>query len=198
MSISASMVKELREKTGVGMMDCKEALVESGGDSENALTLLRTKGKAKAAKRLGRKTSEGAIISYIHLNSKIGVLLELNCETDFVAKTSDFQNLGKDIAMQIAASSPLHVSREDVPGEVLAKEKEIYLEQAKTSGKPEKVWAKMAEGRLKKYFEGVCLLEQPFIRDDKMRVHEVVQEVIAKLGENISIRRFTRYEIGGQ
>lgn len=196
MSIPASLVKELRKKTGVGMMDCKEALAEGGGNLEKAIEILRVKGKAKAVKKLGRITKEGAIFSYIHLNSKIGVLLELGCETDFVAKTDEFKDLGKNLAMQIAASSPLYLSEGDVPEEVVEREKEIYMNQAKTSGKPEQILEKMAEGRLRKYFEEVCLLEQPFIRDEKIKVQNLIQEVVAKLGENISIARFTRYEIG--
>ncbi|HAV43272.1 TPA: elongation factor Ts [bacterium] len=196
MSIPASLVKELRKRTGVGMMDCKKALAEGGGNLEKAIEILRVKGKAKAVKKLGRITKEGAIFSYIHLNSKIGVLLELGCETDFVAKTDEFKDLGKNLAMQIAASSPLYLSEGDVPEEVVEREKEIYMNQAKTSGKPEQILEKMAEGRLRKYFEEVCLLEQPFIRDEKIKVQNLIQEVVAKLGENISITRFTRYEIG--
>lgn len=198
MTIPASLVKELREKTGVGMMDCKEALISSSGDLKKAIEFLRTRGKAKAARKVGRKTTEGAIISYIHLNSKIGVLLELNCETDFVAKTDDFKNLGKELAMQIAASSPLYISKEDVSEDVLARERAIHIEQAKVEGKPENLWEKIAEGRLKKYFEEVCLFEQPFIRDDKRKVQELIQDAIARIGENITVRRFTRYEIGGE
>ncbi|MFH1116453.1 MAG: translation elongation factor Ts [Pseudomonadota bacterium] len=196
MEITAKMVKDLRDKTGLGMMDCKKALVETEGDIEKAIDFLRKKGALKAAKREGRATSEGRIGSYIHLNGKIGVLLELNCESDFVAKTDEFTDLVKDLCMQVAASSPQWVSREDVPEAVVAKEKEIYVVQAKEAGKPEKILDKIAEGKLNKFYSDVCLLEQPFIKDTDKSVEEVIKEVIAKLGENMTVGRFVRFQVG--
>lgn len=194
--ISAAMVKELRERTGVGMMDCKNALVEANGDMEKAIEILRTKGLAKAAKKAGRIASEGVIEAYIHFGGRIGVLVEVNCETDFVAKTDEFKALCRDIAMQIAAAKPEYVVREDVPPEVLEKEKQILRQQALNEGKPEKIVDKMVEGRVEKLFKEICLLEQPFIKDQEKAVRDVINEKIMKLGENITVRRFVRYEVG--
>jgi elongation factor Ts len=196
MEITAKMVKDLRDMTGLGMMDCKNALVETGGDVDNAVDFLRKKGALKAAKREGRATTEGRIGSYIHMNGKIGVLLELNCESDFVAKTDEFGTLIKDLCMQVAASSPQWVSREEVPEDVVAKEKEIYMIQAKDAGKPEKILEKIAEGKLGKFYSEVCLLEQPFVKDTDKTVEEVIKDVIAKLGENIMVGRFVRFQLG--
>ncbi|SHG57307.1 translation elongation factor Ts (EF-Ts) [Thermosyntropha lipolytica DSM 11003] len=196
MEITAAMVKELRERTGAGMMDCKKALMATNGDIEKAIDELRTKGLAKAAKKAGRIASEGIVASYIHGGGRIGVLVEVNCETDFVAKTDEFKSLVHDIAMQIAASSPEYVRREEVPEEVINHEKEILRAQALEEGKPEKVIEKMIEGRLEKFFKEKCLLEQPFIKDPDKTVQELVHEHIAKIGENINIRRFVRYEVG--
>lgn len=196
MEITAAMVKELRERTGAGMMDCKKALIATNGDIEKAIDELRTKGLAKAAKKAGRIASEGIVASYIHGGGRIGVLVEVNCETDFVAKTDEFKSLVHDIAMQIAASSPEYVRREEVPEEVINHEKEILKAQALEEGKPEKVIEKMIEGRLEKFFKEKCLLEQPFIKDPDKTVQELVHEHIAKIGENINIRRFVRYEVG--
>ncbi len=196
MQITAQMVKELRDMTGAGMMDCKKALVETGGDMEEAVKYLREKGIAKAAKKAHRETKEGVIASYIHAGNKIGVLLELNCETDFVARTDEFQQLAKDICMQIAATDPKYISRDDVPEEVLNKEKEIYIKQAKDSGKPDNIAEKIAEGKLNKFYSEVCLLEQPFIKDAEQTIEDLIKGYIAKIGENITVRRFTRYQVG--
>ncbi|OQA08102.1 MAG: Elongation factor Ts [Firmicutes bacterium ADurb.Bin373] len=196
MSISASMVKELRGRTGAGMMDCKKALAETGGDLEKAVTYLREKGLAAAAKKAGRIAAEGLIESYIHGVGKIGVLVEVNCETDFVAKTDEFKSLARDIAMQIAAAKPEFVRREEVPAEALNKEREILRAQALNEGKPEKIVDKMVTGRIEKYYKEVCLLEQPFIKDTNLTVQQLLTEKIAKIGENISVRRFVRYELG--
>ncbi|MGE5397871.1 MAG: translation elongation factor Ts [Chitinophagales bacterium] len=190
------MVKELRERTGVGMMDCKQALVEANGDVEKAIEVLRTKGLAKAAKKAGRIASEGVVESYIHMGGRIGVLVEVNCETDFVGKTNEFHTLCKDIAMQIAASRPAYVNRDEVPISVLEKEKEILRQQALNEGKPEKIIDKMVEGRIDKFFKENCLLEQAFIKDTDKSVLDVVNENIMKLGENIAVRRFARFEVG--
>lgn len=196
MNVTAQMVKDLRERTGLGMMDCKNALVETGGDVDQAVEHLRKKGALKAAKREGRATSEGRVGSYIHMNSKIGVLIELNCESDFVAKTDDFQELLKDLCMQVAASNPQWIAVEDVPEDVLAKEKEIYMTQAKEAGKPEKMLEKIAEGKLKKFYTEVCLLEQPFVKDTDKSVNELIKEKMAKLGENMTVGRFARFQVG--
>jgi elongation factor Ts len=196
MAISAQMVKDLREKTGLGMMDCKNALVETDGDLEKAIDYLRKKGALKAAKREGRATSEGRIGSYIHMNGKIGVLLELNCESDFVAKTDQFGDIVKDLCMQVAASSPLWVAPEDVPEDVIAKEKDIYMSQAKEAGKPEKILEKIAEGKLNKFYEDMCLLDQKFVKDTDKTVREMIKEKIAQLGENITVGRFVRFQMG--
>lgn len=194
--IGASEVKELRERTGAGMMDCKKALVETKGDMEKAVEILREKGLAAAAKRAGRIASEGIVESYIHGGGRIGVLIEVNSETDFVAKNEIFKLFVKDMAMQVAASSPLYVSREEVDGVLIEKEKEIYRAQALNEGKPEKIIDRMVEGRIEKFYKEICLLEQPFIRDTDKTVKDVLMDLIARMGENISIRRFVRYEMG--
>ncbi|MBC8531101.1 translation elongation factor Ts [Gehongia tenuis] len=194
--ITASQVKELRERTGVGMMDCKKALTETDGDMEKAVELLREKGLAAAAKKAGRIAAEGIVESYIHMGGRIGVLVEVNCETDFVAKTDDFKSFVRDIAMQIAASNPQYVSKEEVPQDVIEKEKEILRIQALNEGKPEKIVDKMVEGRIQKYYKDVCLLEQPFVKDPDMTVSQLVNEKVAKIGEKIAVRRFVRYEMG--
>lgn len=196
MEITAAMVKELREKTGTGMMDCKEALKASGGDFEKAVEYLRKKGMSAATKRSSKAAKDGAITAYIHMQGRIGVLVEVNCETDFVAKTDDFKNLTKDIAMHIAASNPTYVKSDEIPEEILNKEKEIYRTQVLAEGKPEKVVDKIVEGKLKKYFEDVCLMDQKFIRDPNISVGTLLNNMIAKTGENIVIRRFTRYQLG--
>lgn len=199
MQITSGMVKELREKTGAGFMDCKKALTEASGDLEQAVRWLREKGLAAAAKKAGRATSEGLVGTYLHAGGRIGVLVEVNCETDFVAKTPDFQNLVKELAMQVAAASPAlprYIRREEVPAEVVEQEREIYRAQAKSSGKPEKVIEKIADGKVDKFLSDVCLLEQPFIRDPEKTVKDVVSEAIAKLGENINVRRFARFQLG--
>ncbi|MGE5544336.1 MAG: translation elongation factor Ts [Bacillota bacterium] len=194
--ITAGMVKELRERTGVGMMDCKNALVETGGDMEKAIEVLRTKGLAQAAKKASRLASEGMVASYIHMGGRIGVLLEVNCETDFVAKTEEFRALCHDIAMQIAAAKPEYVRREDVPQETIESEKRILRQQALNEGKPEKIVDKMVEGRIEKYYKENCLLEQPFIKDTDKTVQDLLNDKVMKLGENITVRRFVRYEVG--
>jgi len=194
--VSAEDVKNLRERTGAGMMDCKRALVESNGDFEKAVDLLREKGLAKAAKKADRVASEGLVVSYIHGNGRIGVLLEVNCETDFVARNEEFKAMCHDIAMQVAAANPTYVSREEVPEEVLQKEKSILRAQALNEGKPEKIVDKMVEGRLEKFFQENCLLDQPFIKDQDKNVQQYVNETIAKIGENINVRRFARFVLG--
>ena len=194
--ITAQAVKELRQQTGLGMMDCKKALQETDGDMEKAVDHLRKQGLNAVEKRAGREASEGVIISYIHPGSRLGVLLELNCETDFVARTDDFQQFAKDLGMHIAASNPLAVGREDLDAEVIAKEREIYLEQAKNEGKPEKIAEKIVDGRLEKYYQEVCLLEQPFVKDPDQTVKDLVIGLTAKIGEKISIRRFACFRLG--
>ncbi len=196
MQISSEAVKKLREKTGAGMMDCKKALVETNGDYDKAIEFLRKKGIEVAAKRAGRTTSQGVVGSYIHLGGKIGVLLEVNCESDFVAKSASFANFVKDIAMHIAASNPLWVKREDVTEQVLAKEKEILKEQALKTGKPEKVVEKIIEGKLSKFYAENCLLEQPFVKDTDRTVQQYLDDLIGKTGERCVIRRFVRYQMG--
>ncbi len=196
MEISTSLVKTLREKTGAGILDCKEALTQTDGNLDEAVAYLRKKGLADAKKRAGRAASEGLIGSYIHSNDKIGVLVEVNSETDFVARTDEFRELVKNIAMHIAAANPRYLSAEDIPPEEVAKEKEILASQARESGKPEKVIEKIVEGRFKKYLTEVCLLNQPYVRDPDITIEELVQGAIAKLGENIQIRRFVRYRLG--
>lgn len=195
MTVTADKVKELREKTNAGMMDCKKALAESGGDMERAIDILRQKGLATAAKKAGRSASEGLIGSYIHMD-KLGVLVEVNCETDFVAKTDDFRGLVKDIAMHIAAANPVYVSREDIPQDVIEREKEIY--RAQVANKPPQVVEKIIEGKLEKFFSDTCLLEQVFIKDPegKQKIKDLITEKVAKLGENIVLRRFARFQLG--
>ena len=195
MDVPTHAIKELRERTGSGIMDCKAALVETGGDIEKAVEHMRKKGLAKATKKAGRITAEGLITSYIHPGSKLGVLLELNCETDFVARTQDFQDLARELSMHIAAMNPSYVSRSDVPQEVLDKEKEILQAEAISSGKPEKVIEKIVAGRLEKFFSENCLLEQPYARNSDLTVKDLITESIAKLGENIAVRRFVRYQL---
>lgn len=194
--ISAAMVKELRERTGAGMMDCKKALAESNEDMEKAIDYLREKGLAAAAKKAGRIAAEGIVEAYIHGEGRIGVLVEINCETDFVARTPEYKEFCRDIAMQIAASSPEYVRREEVPEEVLKREKEIFKAQALEEGKPANIIEKMIVGKIEKFYKEVCLLEQPFIKDTDKTVQELMTEKVAKIGENISIRRFVRYQVG--
>ena len=196
MEISASQVKELRDKTGVGIMDCKLALKESKGDVNQAVDFLRKKGIATAKKRGGRRTSEGLVQSYIHAGGKIGVLVEVNSETDFYAKTDDFAEFTKDIAMQIAATNPISVDREGIPPETLKKEMDIYATQAKESGKPEKVIEKIVEGKMKKFYSEVCLIEQAFVKNPDISIQDLVNDLMAKTGENIIISRFARFQLG--
>ncbi len=196
MAISASQVKELRERTNISMMECKSALEESCGDIEKAIELLRKKGIAKAAKKAGRTASQGQIGAYIHHGGKLGVLIEVNCETDFVSRTPDFQGLLKDLAMHVAAANPLYISREEISPEVVEKEREIYRDQAASSGKPAKVIEKIIDGKLEKYFQEVCLFEQAFIKDDTKNIRALIQEKIALLGENILVKRFCRFQLG--
>ena len=195
MAISADLVKELREKTGVGFMECKSALQEAKGNLDEAVTILRKRGLASMAKKAGRETKDGLIGSYIH-NGKIGVMVEVNCETDFVARNSDFQSLVKDIAMQIAASDPRFISKEDVTEDVLAQEREIYKEQARSTGKPEPVLDKIVEGRMSKFYQETCLLEQPFVKDPAVNVRDYIATFVQKIGENIKVRRFVRFKLG--
>jgi elongation factor Ts len=197
--IPATLVKQLRDRTGAGMMECKAALKEANGDIEEAATILRKRGLAQAARKSGRSTSEGLIGSYIHTGGKVGVLVELNCESDFVARTEDFQNLLREIALQVAAASPTaaqYVKRDDVPADVLEREREIYRAQMKDSGKPPQVIEKIVEGKLGSFYEQIVLLEQPSIRDPKTTIGQMIQAAIAKLGENISVARFVRYKVG--
>ncbi len=196
MSISAQVVKELRDQTGAGMMDCKKALVDSNGNIEKALEFLRKAGIAKAEKKGSREAKEGIVYSYIHHGGRLGVLVELNCETDFVAKTDDFRDLAHNLAMQIAATNPVSVSQKDVPEALIEKEKEIYSSQAKNSGKPENIIEKIVEGRIQKYFQEICLLEQPFIKDPDKHVGDLITEAVATLGENIHVGRFIRFAVG--
>ena len=194
--ISASKVKELRQISGAGMMDCKKALLESKGDIQEAMDYLRKSGIAKAQKKSGRSTKEGMVYSYIHPGSKLGVLVEINCETDFVANTDDFIRLNKDLAMHIAASSPIAVQREDVPSSVIDREKEIYIDQAKQSGKPDEIINKMIDGRINKFYQENVLLEQAFVKDPDKNVKDIITDTIAKLGENINVTRFVRFQLG--
>ncbi len=196
MNIDAKAVMELREKSGAGIMDCKKALAEAGGDQEKALEILRKKGAMAALKKAGRSAKEGTIGHYVHFGGKIGVLVELNCETDFVANTQEFQDLAKDLAMQVASAQPLYVEPGDVPEEVLAKEKEIYRAQALGEGKPEKVLDRIVEGKLKKFYSQACLMEQPFVKEDSITVRQRVEATVGKLGENIVVRRFVRFQVG--
>jgi elongation factor Ts len=196
MAITAEKVRELREKTGAGMMDCKRALEASGGDESGAIKILREKGQATAAKREGKVAAEGRCEAYIHMGGKIGVLVELNCETDFVARNDQFAELAREIAMQIAASSPIYVERAEVPGEVIEREQEIYRQKARNEGKPEQAIEKIVAGQLEKYYETVCLLEQPYIRQPKQTIQDLITETIGKLGEKIVVRRFIRFRVG--
>jgi elongation factor Ts len=196
MEVTARMVKELRERTGAGMMDCKQALAEAAGDLEKAVDVLRKKGMAAAAKRAGRVAAEGTVASYIHAGGKIGVLVEVNCETDFVARTDEFQELARDIALHIAASDPRFVTREEVTPEVLERERQIYREQTLAQGKPAQLTDKIVEGKLEKFYAEAVLLEQPFVKDPEVTVGELVAERIGKIGENIRVRRFARYRLG--
>ncbi|MBI2986279.1 MAG: translation elongation factor Ts [Deltaproteobacteria bacterium] len=196
MEVHAASVRELREKTGAGIMDCKKALAESGGDLEKAVDYLRRKGLAAAAKKMGRVAAEGLVGAYIHAGGKIGVLVELNCETDFVARTAEFQALLKDIAMQIAATNPRYIRPQDVPPEELEREREIYRRQAADSGKPEKVIDKIVEGKMERFYSEFCLLEQAFIKDPDRKVGDLMKDTVAKLQENIQVRRFARYHLG--
>ncbi len=196
MDITTEMVKELRLRTGIGVMECKEALQESEGDIEKAIIILRKKGYARAKDKMSRETAEGVIGSYIHLNGKIGVLVEVNCESDFVARNSEFQELVKNLALQIAASKPRYISLDDIPQQVLEQEKDIIREQFKDSKKPPEVVEKIIQGKLGKFYQEVCLLDQPYIKDDKTSIRELVSSYIAKFGENIRIKRFARFELG--
>ena len=196
MEISAEKVKELRDKTGSGIMDCKEALKVAGGNFDKAIEYLREKGMSAATKKSSRATKEGAVTSYIHMEGKVGVMVELNCETDFVAKTQDFRTLSKDIAMHIAAMNPLYVKAEEVPADVIESERGIYKKQALAEGKPEKIVERIIDGKLKKYYEDVCLMNQRFIKDQDMTIEKLVKNAIAKTGENIVVRRFVRYQLG--
>jgi elongation factor Ts len=194
--ITAQMVKEIRDRTGAPFIDCKKALEEVSGDFDKAIEILKIKGVAKAAKKLGRETPEGTIASYIHAGGKIGVLVEINCETDFVARNDEFQTFAKEVAMQIAAGNPRYVSREFIPEEELSKEKEIMKAQVIESGKPANIAEKIAEGKIEKFYEEVCLLDQVYIRDSKLKISDLLQALIAKIGENIKVRRFVRYQLG--
>ncbi|MFP5258884.1 MAG: translation elongation factor Ts [Acidobacteriota bacterium] len=195
-AISASSVKALRDKTGAGMMDCKKALGECSGDEEKSIAWLREKGLSKAQKRAGRATSEGVIGSYIHSNGKLGVMVEIKCETDFVARSDRFQEFAKNVAMQIAAANPVCLTSEEVPADLLAKEKEIFKNQAMEEGKPEAIAEKIVEGRVKKFYKEICLLEQPFIKDDKVTIKDLMNDLIGVIGENIQIGRFSRMALG--
>lgn len=194
--ITAEMVRTLRERTGAGMMDCKRALQETGGDLERAQDVLRERGLAAAQKKAGRQTAEGLVHAYIHHGGRVGVLIEVNCETDFVARTEDFQAFVHDMAMQVAATNPRYVRREEVPADVVEKERQIFRQQALAEGKPENIVDRIVDGRLDKFFAEICLEEQPFIKDGDRTIRDLVQELIAKLGENIRIRRFVRFELG--
>lgn len=196
MTITSQMVKELRDKTNAGMMDCKKALSETNGDMEKAVDLLRQKGLAVAAKRAGRETKEGVVEAYIHAGGKIGVMVEIGCETDFVAKTDDFKTFARDVAMHIAAVNPIAVSRDEVPAEVVQREKDIYVNQALESGKPQQIVEKMVGGKIEKYLSEICLLEQKFVKNPDLTVQDLLNELVAKLGENISIKKFARFQIG--
>jgi elongation factor Ts len=196
--VSAGLVRDLRERTGAGMMDCKKALTEVKGDVEKAIVYLRERGLAAAAKRAGRAAADGLVDQYIHAGGKIGVLIEVNCETDFVARTDDFRGLVRELAMQVAAANPRYVRREDVPAEVIEQERAIYAAQAASSGKPAAVIEKMLHGKVEKFFAEACLLEQPFIKDPDKQVGQLVSDAVAKMGENIVVRRFARFQLGEQ
>jgi elongation factor Ts len=196
MSLDMSLVKKLREQTGVGILECKKAIQEANNDYDKAVELLRKKGFEKAKSKASRATNQGLIGSYIHSNGQIGVLIELGCETDFVAKNDDFKALAKDISMQIAAMNPLYISEKDIPAEVIEKEKEIYRDQMKNSGKPDNIIEKIIEGKIKKYYSEICLLHQAFFKEDKMTIENLIAETIHKIGENIIVKRFVRYQVG--
>jgi len=196
MNITSQMVKDLRDKTGAGMMDCKKALSENSGDMEKAIDFLRQKGLAVAAKRAGRATSEGVIETYIHAGGKLGVMVELNCETDFVAKTDDFREFARDVAMHIAAANPVSLTREDVPPEVVERERQIYVQQALDSGKPANIVEKMVTGKIDRFLAEVCLLEQQFVKNPEKTIQDMLTELVGKMGENVSIRRFSRFQVG--
>jgi elongation factor Ts len=196
MAITSKMVKDLRDKTQAGMMDCKKALEKTDGDMEKAVDLLRQKGLAVAAKRAGRATSEGVIETYIHAGGKLGVMVELGCETDFVAKNDDFREFARDVAMHIAAASPISISRDEVPAEVIAREKEIYVQQALDSGKPEAIIEKMVTGKIEKFLAEIVLLEQKFVKNPDLSIQDILNELVGRIGENISIKRFARFQIG--
>jgi len=196
MEVTATLIKDLRERTGAGMSDCKKALVEVNGDMDKAIDYLRTKGLAKAAKKAGREATEGAVVSYIHAGGKIGVLVEINCETDFVARNEDFVTFTKEVSLQIAAMNPQYVRREELGEDAIAKEREILTAKAKESGKPEPVVAKMVDGQLTKWAKEICLMDQPFVKDPDKTVEQMQQALVAKIGENIKIRRFVRFELG--
>lgn len=196
MAISAKDVKELRDRTGAGMMECKAALEEAGGDAEKAIDILRAKGAAKAAKRSGREASEGTVGSYVHMGGKIGVLIEVNCETDFVARNEEFQRLVRDVAMHIAAANPSAVRREDIDADLVERERGVYREQMRESGKPEHIWDKIVDGKLEKFYEETALLEQPFVKNPDITVGQLITDASSKTGENIVVRRFTRYALG--
>jgi elongation factor Ts len=198
LDITAAMVKKLRDKTNAGMMDCKQALNSSGGDFDKAVEYLRKKGLSAATKRSSKAAKEGVVASYIHMQGRIGVLVEVNCETDFVARTENFQTMARDIAMHVAAANPTYLSPDDVPEDVLAKEKQIYQEQAQAEGKPEKIWDRITEGKLKKYYEEVCLLKQKYVKDMDITVETLVNNLIANTGENIIVRRFVRFQLGAE
>ena len=196
MEVTATLIKDLRERTGAGMADCKKALVEVSGDMEKAIDFLRAKGLAKAAKKAGREATEGAVVSYIHAGGRIGVLVEINCETDFVARNEDFQGFTRDVAMQIAAMSPLFVNKDEVSEDVIAREREVLLAKAKETGKPEPVIQKMVDGQISKWTKEICLLDQNFVKNPDKTINDLLQELIAKIGENMKIRRFVRFELG--
>lgn len=196
MAVSIELIKRLREQTGAGITDCQKALKDAEGKVDRAVDLLRERGVVKAAKKSGRATGEGTIVAYIHMGGRIGVLVEVNCETDFVAKTDDFRELSRNIALHIAAASPLYVRREEVPHDLLEKEREIYRTQARESGKPDSVIEKIVEGKIEKFYTETCLLEQPYIKDQDQTVQQLITAAIAKLGENISVKRFARFQVG--
>ena len=196
MEVTATLIKDLRERTGAGMSDCKKALVEVDGDMDKAIDYLRAKGLSKAAKKAGREATEGAVVSYIHGGGRIGVLVEINCETDFVSRNEDFQAFTRDVAMQIAAMNPQFVRKDEVSADVVAKEREVLLAKAKESGKPEPVVQKMVDGQISKWMKEICLLDQPFVKNPDKTIEQVQQELISKIGENIKIRRFVRFELG--
>lgn len=196
MNITSQMVKDLRDKTGAGMMDCKKALSENDGDMEKAIDFLRQKGLAVAAKRAGRATSEGIVETYIHAGGKLGVMVELNCETDFVAKTDDFREFARDVAMHIAAANPVSLTRDDVPADIVERERQIYVQQALESGKPESIVEKMVTGKIDRFLSEICLLEQQFVKNPEKSIQDMLTELIGKMGENVSVRRFARFQVG--